>query len=294
LLEMVPKKDEQTGICYTKLQIRRMMKRVKKGLPPVPTPQEEQERLRNEAQLRREEQAEREGVIYNKVEEDASTTDSLGDNNNGDIRDDDNKNDEGQTEINNHNKKRLQDNSTDNVYHTEDLHDNEDHQPPKKLAKRSKPVPLDYVCQACKNNHEPLHWIYDCPDKVTVRGTNQKKKSERGLHDPDSRKVFVSGLPFDVKSKDVCTIFEPACGKVSSCKLLTFEDTKRCNGQAYLTFESDQAATNAIKLSGMTMNRNQLPDRRLKKNNETTSPCDKDLKLTVSRVLNRKKTKKAS
>ena len=43
--EKDPDRDKN-GIAYTKIQRRRMMKRVKCGLPPVPTQQEENERRR--------------------------------------------------------------------------------------------------------------------------------------------------------------------------------------------------------------------------------------------------------
>merc|ERR1711976_1090786 len=105
---------------------------------------------------------------------------------------------------------------------------NSTEQRPKK-KRRTKPVPSDYTCMACNNKHQPLHWIYDCPDKVYKPGANKLKKRLRGIHDPSSRKVFISGLPFDAKSKDVELYFEQEkkCGKLVNCKLLQFEDTGR-------------------------------------------------------------------
>jgi RNA recognition motif. (a.k.a. RRM, RBD, or RNP domain) len=297
LLDMVPKKDEATGIGYTKLQIRRMMKRVKRGLPPVPTAQEEQERLRNDAQLRREEEAELAGMVYenNKEEEDDDNDDNAEESpaqEDGDSSDEEEQQHDSQSNIT----------KVETVSHADDKNGDaqqgsSDNKTQK--SKRSKAVPSDYVCQACQNKHTPRHWIYDCPNKVTVRGTNQKKKKDRGIHEPDSRKVFVSGLPFDVKPNDVCAMFEQSCGggKVTGCKLLTFEDTKRCNGQAIVTLSSDQAAAEALKLSGTVMtNQDSVPSSKKGKDKSKTeaSKPKKELKLRVTKLLNRRKTKKGA
>mmetsp|Transcript_15971 Transcript_15971/g.29659 ORF Transcript_15971/g.29659 Transcript_15971/m.29659 type:complete len:386 (+) Transcript_15971:123-1280(+) len=277
LLALVPKADPETGITFTKLQIRRMLKRVKRGLAPIPTLQEEQQRLKNEAELRKEEEAELAGLIYSKDEEDddeeSEEAEDVEDPSTG----------KGDTSM------QVEDTAKEATFTLKNQE-----RPPKK-SKRNKPVPLDYTCQACQNRHQPAHWIYDCPEKVTMRGTNQKKKRERGLHDPDSRKVFVSGLPFDVKGKDVSHFFEGSCGKLLSCKLVKFEDTGRCNGQAYLTFEGDDAAKQALKLSGTVIDANALLDNSggNKKKKGKDPSKRKDLKLKVSKVLNRRKTQKA-
>jgi RNA recognition motif-containing protein len=81
------------------------------------------------------------------------------------------------------------------------------------------------------------------------------KKKLRGIHDPASRKVFISGLPFDAKPKEVEMYFEKEmkCGKVVHCKLLQFEDTNRCKGTGFLTFETDEGAKKALKLNGTVL-----------------------------------------
>ena len=121
-----------------------------------------------------------------------------------------------------------------------------------KKKARVKPVPCDYLCYACKNAHEPRHWIYDCPNKVTVKGTNKVKKKLRGVNDPDAKKVFVSGLPYDVSRGDICKYFEIKCKdkKIAGCKTLSFSDTGRFNGQAYISFETDDGAKTALTLNG--------------------------------------------
>lgn len=281
LLEKVPKVDEH-GIAYTKLQIKRMLKRVKQGLNPIPTEAEERERLRNEAQLRREEQAELAGLIFTKNENGEDTGDESSVVKEEGNRDDDS-NREGEEDNTDDAKDKGGEQET--IAQSEQV-------PPKKKTKRSKPVPRDYTCMACSNRHSPIHWIYDCPDKKTMKGINNKKKKERGLHEPDSRKVFLSGLPFEIKPDSVAQLFQD-CGKMVSCKLLKFKDTGRCNGQAYVSFETDEAASKALKLSGTMIDNIADDDKKKKKSKESaTSNKRPQLKLKISRVLNRRKTQK--
>jgi hypothetical protein len=293
LLAQVPQVDED-GIAYTRLQIRRMVKRVKKGKPPLPTKEEKQLLLRQERELRQEEEAELAGMFYPKDDIHKGSTSGKGrgqpdDLNNNDDDSSANENDgsdendmnedEGQTREDVENNAKV-------VCHTRE-----------KKVRRSKPVPNDYVCQACQNKHKPAHWIYDCTDKVFVKGANQKSKKFRGLHDPDSKKVFVSGLPFDVKPKDVEKLFS-ACGAVKACKLLKFDDTGRCKGQAYVSFATEESANDAIRLSGTTIDNNSQDDDKKndKKQNDGKSSPSKRAKLTlkVSRVLNRRSTSKSA
>ena len=105
--------------------------------------------------------------------------------------------------------------------------------------------------------------------------------------------MFVSGLPFDVKSIHVEELFS-TCGKVANCKLIKFEDTGRCKGQAYIAFETEEAAQMALKLSGTTVNAEKLVGKKdgKKKKQPSTSLPKKDLKLSVSKMLNRRVTKR--
>jgi hypothetical protein len=277
---------DEHGIAYTKLQIKRMLKRVKQGLNPVPTEEEERQRLRNEAQLRREEEAELAGMMFKREDdrdEEKEGDDSDNDGENEEESGDDNADSEGdQGEGDGSGNEKTENNSVKG-----------DQQPPKKKSKRSKPVPPDYTCMACSNKHTPVHWIYDCPDKKTMKGINNKRKKERGIHEPDSRKVFVSGLPFEIKVTDVQQIFN-GCGEVVSCKLLKFNDTGRCNGQAYVSFKTDEAASKAIKLSGTMVNNTEDDSKKKKKSKDASATKRRELKLKISRVLNRRKTKTSS
>jgi RNA recognition motif-containing protein len=166
---------------------------------------------------------------------------------------------------------------------------------PKKKA-RTKEVPADYVCRACNNEIKPLHWIYDCPNKLYKPGTNKVKKGLRGINDPDSRKVFISGLPFDAKTKEVEMYFEKEmkCGKVVHCKLLQFEDTKRCKGSGFLTFETDEGAQKALKLNGKVLSLPTKDEDGKKKSSKKQTKQQKELRLGVKKLLNRTITKNRS
>jgi hypothetical protein len=272
LLEEVPKTDEH-GIHYTKQQLRRMRKRVARGLDPIETSREVHERLKSDAALRREEEEELAGMMHIK-EDKAKDSDDEGGSDDDDDDDDD----------------KDEEDEADKVDPFEAAKQAAGEEPKqKKKPRRTKPVPTDYVCSACKGRHEPSHWIYDCPSKITVRGTNGVAKDLRGIKAPDERKVFVSGLPFEVKVKDVHEIFVP-CGKVSQCKLITFEDTGRCKGTAIITFETEDAAKKALKLSGTVVG-NEATAPKKKGKDAPPEKKSKELRLKVTKVLNRTATK---
>jgi RNA recognition motif-containing protein len=103
--------------------------------------------------------------------------------------------------------------------------------------------------------------------------------------------VFVSGLAFDMKKKDVEELFRE-CGKITSCKLLTFEDTGRCKGQAFITFETDASAKKAIQLSGTTIKNDEQKKKKSKKGDSKEEASKrKELGLKVTRRLSRAVTK---
>jgi len=312
ILEGLPKVNED-GIAYTKMQLRRMVKRVQNGLSPIPTAAEERERKEYEAKVQREED-----ILYFSVETPAKgAEDDDNDDDDNDDDDDDDDNDDQEHEDDNADdnedkndqdadgtsQKRKRD-GDDTEMQTEGNENTPPAKPTKKKKSRSKPVPDDYTCQACKNACEPRHWIYDCPQKVTVRGRNQVAKKLRGLHDPDPRKVFVTGLPFDATMKGVIDLFQDQnCGPVASCKLLKFPDTKRCKGMGYVKFETEDGAQMALKLSGISIPASMRPDdkkKKSKKGKKKGSGGDADneedggrktLKLGVTKVVHRRATK---
>mmetsp|Transcript_35047 Transcript_35047/g.41833 ORF Transcript_35047/g.41833 Transcript_35047/m.41833 type:complete len:450 (-) Transcript_35047:326-1675(-) len=294
LLSQVPKVDKD-GISYTKTQIRRMVRRIKNGLHPVATEKEENERRRLLKLEKREEEDELAGMLYendldefgrkrkDREEGDAEdhATEDEGGEDNGDT--------EGQTVVEGVKSKTS-------LFPPAKIVEGGWKEPLKK-KRRSKPVPKDYVCQACKNEHSPHHWIYDCPYKIRIAGSREVAKKYRGINDPASRKVFVSGLPFDVKAKGVEAYFESEVkgGKVMHCKLFLFDDTKRCKGQGIITFGTDESAKNALKLNGTILKSGTFNDgtekKKKKGNDVNTEGKKKDLRLGVSKLLNRTVTK---
>jgi len=291
LLDKIPKVDKD-GISYTRQQIRKMVRRVKRGLEPVPTPQEEAELKRQEAQLKKEEEMELSGMLYEKEEEEEEDDDSGDDNaSNPDEGEDDDDDDDdasdGEEEDEDAAKKDKGKHSKSTSH--EDATKRSSSSSPNKKRRSGKPVPDDYVCQACKNKHDFPHWIYDCPDKVTVRGTNQVSAGKRNAtanNAPSDKKVFVSGLFFSTKASEVKAMFK-SCGKVTSCKLLAFPDTGRCKGQAFVVFETEEAAKKALKMSGTKLSMDDA-DEDDKKNKKSTK---RELELKVTKVKSRGLTK---
>jgi hypothetical protein len=300
LLSQIPKVDEN-GISFTKIQMRNMMKRVKKGLPPLLSQKEEEERLRRIKVEKKREEEELKTLLYDGEEKEKSD-------------DDDSNNDQGDEEEQNDDDNDEDTQSSNPLDVSTDAQDlgEEDVSMEKRenkraktnlhqhKKKRTKPVPPDYVCQACLNkNTPPVHWIYDCPNKIHKPGTNQISKKNRGFHDPSSHKVFVSGLPFTAKAKDVEHYFEKEkeCGKVVNVKMLTFEDSFRCKGQAFVTFATEQEAKKALTLNGICLE--SFDDQKQKgKTNKASKSVKSDigekkkaLKLGVKKVLSRIVTK---
>ena len=297
LMEQVPKTDEH-GIAYTKLQLRRMCKRVAKGLHPIESEAEKQERLHSEAELRREEEMELAGMLYDdndKEDSEEEQEESQNDHEDGSEADSDDEGDDAENGDEKVPKKPVVQGKAETTAATAAAA-----KQPKIKSHRNKPVPHDYICSACQNRHKPAHWIYDCPDKVTVRGTNQvSKKQFKGIKNPDTRKVFVSGLPFDVKIKDVEKMFTASCGPVLHCKLIKFQDTGRCKGQAYVTFTTEHGAKKALEMSGSVIQNNIDEKEDVKKGGLSSSSSSssspkkrKELKLKVTKALNRTVTKR--
>ncbi|GAX23258.1 hypothetical protein FisN_21Hh057 [Fistulifera solaris] len=259
-LEKVPKVDEH-GIAYTKLQLRRMAKRMARGLDPIESEAEKQERLKSEAELRREEQDELEGIIRKPIPREKEDSGH-------EAEESDNEREESRDAQRNVNMAKHESIEPQTVYKN----------------KRKKEVPEDYVCSACQNKHTPVHWIYDCPSKKTIRGTNQLSKKLRGLHNPSATKVFVSGLPFSMTSKELKDLFEKASGPVARAKAITFPDSGRCKGQGIVTFQDEEGARKALT----AMNGKQLDVA------GDSKKGGKQLQLKVTKVLNRKVSKQRS
>ncbi len=318
LQSRIPTHDPETGIPFNKIQVRRMMRRVKHGLSPIPTEEEENEIRAREKREKMEEEA----LMYAERRNDTEDASNLedADDNDANFEDDGENNNDDQDGDNN---------EGDDEEEDDDVAQNGSDEngttvaktiavpPPTKKAKRSKPVPPDYICQACQNKPQSSHsssstftphWIYDCPVKKTQRGCNQISKKLRGLHDPPSHKVFVSGLPFECDEGMVKRFFEETMGKndgnsntnVSAelvhCKLLKFEDSNRCKGQAFLTFDSEEGAKLAIRvMNGSIWKEIVEPGMAAKGKKKKIATAEggpkKELKLKVTKALNRFVTK---
>lgn len=286
LMAKIPKLDPD-GIPYNKIQIRRMLRRVKHGLDPVATEEEEKEIREREKR----EKAEEERLLFAERNDEGDQEED----NDGDKDDEADGFKSDREEVDEEEEATAKKESAQAV-------PRKSHNPPSKKTKRNKPVPPDYICQACQNNLPDFtpHWIYDCPNKVTQRGCNSVAKKLRGLHDPPSRKVFVSGLPFECTEGHVKRYFEQNMDVADAtesielvhCKLLKFEDSTRCKGQAFLTFDSDLGAKLALKLNGSAWEDVEEPGVSAKKKKNGSSDKTKELKLKVTKVLNRHMTKK--
>lgn len=281
LLDQVPKVDEH-GIAYTRIQIRRMTRRVKRGLPPVPTEEEERERLREIKKEKKVEEEELAGMIFDREKE--ATDEDEGREEKDAVSDGENEDAEGDDEKD----------ESDSGQSAQEQ--NIEAKRPAKKKKSNKPVPSDYVCQACNNKRSPPHWIYDCPDKVHRPGSNQIKKKMKGINMPDPRKVYVSGMPFGVRYGDVRGYFEDKakCGKIAKCHLVTFKDeSARCKGEAFITFETEEGAKKAIATSGDIMTIEEKKDKKGKQVGGGDSGAEKkELRLKVSKVVNKAAAKR--
>jgi hypothetical protein len=111
------------------------------------------------------------------------------------------------------------------------------------------------------------------------------------------KRYFEKNIAGDRDDNDVTESLE-----LVHCKLLKFEDSNRCKGQAFLTFESDLGAKMALKLNGSVWEDvDEVEIVKKKKRNKTASAKDesgggndskkKELKLKVTKVLNRHVTK---
>jgi RNA recognition motif-containing protein len=101
-------------------------------------------------------------------------------------------------------------------------------------------------------------------------------------------------LPFDVTERGVNEYFEKV-GEVVHVKLLKFEDSQRCKGQGIITFDTDVGARAALKLNGECWVEEEsgvgVGGGKKKKKKEEKKE-GKELRLKVSKVLNRFVTKK--
>lgn len=84
------------------------------------------------------------------------------------------------------------------------------------------------------------------PDKPkTEEDTDMATKTAKEAKKPNKR-VFVGNLAFDVTKDDLLAHFGQ-CGPMADVHMATFEDTGKCKGYAWVTFEDVDAATSAVR-----------------------------------------------
>ncbi len=67
--------------------------------------------------------------------------------------------------------------------------------------------------------------------------------------DPDSRTVFVSGIPYD-STEDAIGKFFVGCGDIAEIRAPRFQDSGRLMGYAHISFSTQDAAVAALKRDG--------------------------------------------
>lgn len=86
------------------------------------------------------------------------------------------------------------------------------------------------------------------PEKVIDNDPNQNgtRASAAGVKKPSSKKIFVGNLPFETEKIDVEEHFSP-CGNLVDVHVASFEDSGKCKGYAWVTFDDIAAAEAALR-----------------------------------------------
>ncbi|EPE28557.1 RNA-binding, RBD [Glarea lozoyensis ATCC 20868] len=81
----------------------------------------------------------------------------------------------------------------------------------------------------------------------SFEGRPQKTKEEsRNEGKPPSKRVFVGNLPFDATEAIIQSHYEK-CGAIGTLKLATFEDSGKCKGYGWVTFDELEGAQNCVR-----------------------------------------------
>jgi RNA recognition motif-containing protein len=81
----------------------------------------------------------------------------------------------------------------------------------------------------------------------SFEGRPQKTKEEsRNDGKPPSKRVFLGNLSFDTAEDSLKEHFEK-CGAIANVKVAQFEDSGKCKGYAWVTFEELEGAENAVR-----------------------------------------------
>eukprot|EP00250_Pteridium_aquilinum_P011039 c19798_g1_i1 orf=115-1149(+) len=68
----------------------------------------------------------------------------------------------------------------------------------------------------------------------------------------DNKTVCAGGMPYDTTEEDILECFKE-CGTVARVLCMKFADTQRFKGLAFITFETEAAASKALSLDGVNM-----------------------------------------
>ncbi|KAF2798123.1 hypothetical protein K505DRAFT_322142 [Melanomma pulvis-pyrius CBS 109.77] len=82
------------------------------------------------------------------------------------------------------------------------------------------------------------------PEKAKAEEVGPDGKVKAGH--PPSKRVFVGNLAFDVTKEDLQAHYGQ-CGSILDIHMATFEDSGKCKGYAWITFEDIETATWAVK-----------------------------------------------
>lgn len=83
------------------------------------------------------------------------------------------------------------------------------------------------------------------PEKPKDEESSKSEKDGKGGNPPNKR-VFVGNLPFEMTRDDLEQHYGQ-CGEIALTHMATFEDTGKCKGYAWITFETVEAASSAVK-----------------------------------------------
>lgn len=77
-------------------------------------------------------------------------------------------------------------------------------------------------------------------------GKEGKEKAVGKSGNPPNKRVFVGNLGFDTTKEDLQAHYGQ-CGEILDIHMATFEDSGKCKGYAWVTFEDVEAATSAVR-----------------------------------------------
>jgi len=84
-------------------------------------------------------------------------------------------------------------------------------------------------------------------DQKSFEGRPEKTKEEtRRDGKPPNNKVFMGNLSFDTTKESLTEHFEK-CGEIQTVQVATFEDSGKCKGYAWVTFQELEAAEKAVR-----------------------------------------------